>query len=265
MYRLRNFSKRTGDIGKPLPAPFRQLEEPWRAHFRYGQTAMIAGAPGTMKSIMALNLAVYWARCGLTGLYFSADSDEFTVSKRQGAILTGDDERQVEQAMLTQTATRYTNALSALDFVPFVYSSNGTDDIKNHIDSFEAVHGSDPNFIIVDNLINYAETLTDWQYMAEVEAELDRVARETQAHVLVLHHTTESASVQRPPPRDAIQGKITQIPRLVLTVGVENMSIYLAVVKNTNGKQDPLAQQWLYFNINPALQVNERQFGAMAA
>jgi hypothetical protein len=258
MYRLCNFAKRTGDIGKPLPAPFDQLKEPWRAHFRYGQTAMLAGAPGTMKSIMALNLAVYWSKvCGLTGMYFSADSDEFTVSKRLSAVLTGDDERYVEQCMLSGANGKYTNALAALDNLPFIYTSRGIDDIRNNIDAFEAVHGTDPKFIIIDNLINYSESLTDWQFMAELECELDKIARKSMAHVLVLHHTTESASVEYPPPRAAIQGKITQIPRLVLTVGVQDMAIHLACVKNTNGKQDPSAQQWLNFGINQALQVRE--------
>jgi len=218
---------------------------------------MIAGAPGTMKSIFALNLAILWARAGLTGIYFSADSDDMTVARRVGAMVTGKPDSDVERDYLAGATAPYADAMRALDAIKFVYQDLDISGIEEQVTAFEAVYGAYPNVIWIDNAINYVENASDWTQLMDLTKHLNILARETQSHVQILHHTSESASATRPPPRRAIQGKISQIPRLILTMGAEDMALYVSCVKNTNGPQDPEAQSWIPFNVNSALQVSE--------
>jgi hypothetical protein len=221
---------------------------------------MIAGAPGSFKSVLALNLLTIWARAGMAGLYFSADSDEFTVAKRTGGILTGEPVERVEYDMTRGDVAAYTDAMRVMDNVHFVYAQMFMDGIANHVKAFEAVYGGWPDVVFVDNLMNYADSAGEWESMREMTRELDSLARETSAHIVVLHHASETASYDRPPPRDKIQGKVTQVPRLVLTVAARGLALYWSCVKNTNGPQDPSASVMSEFLVRPSMQVEDISF-----
>lgn len=224
---------------------------------------MIAGAPGSFKSVLALNLLVAWARAGLAGVYFSADSDEFTVAKRIGGILTGVSAERVEYDMTKGDVSQYTDALRAMDSMHFVYSQMFMDGIANHVKAHEAVYGDWPDVIFVDNLMSYADSAGEWESMREMTRELDALARETGCHIVILHHTSEAYDTKKrqdfdkPAPRNAIQGKVTQVPRLVLTVAARGMALYWACVKNTNGPQDPSASVISEFLVKPSMQVED--------
>lgn len=218
---------------------------------------MIAGAPGSFKSVLALNLLTCWARAGLAGLYFSADSDEFTVAKRVGGILTGVPSERVEYDMTRGDVNVYTDALSVMNSVHFIYAQMFMTDIANHVKAFEAVYGDWPDVVFIDNLMSYADSAGEWESMREMTRELDSLARETGCHIVILHHTSESAGFDRPAPRSAIQGKVTQVPRLVLTVAARGLALYWACVKNTNGPQDPGASVISEFLVKPSMQVED--------
>src|ERR1035438_3939122 len=57
MYSLRKFNGRTGNIGQALPDVFPSFALA-RITFRQGATSMIAGPPGSFKSVTALNLII---------------------------------------------------------------------------------------------------------------------------------------------------------------------------------------------------------------
>lgn len=221
---------------------------------------MIAGAPGSFKSVLALNLLTKWSQAGKSGLYFSADSDEFTVAKRESGILTGDATEAIELELTAGRTQRYTEALTGLTGMHFVYEQCDIEAISLHMRSFEAVHGSWPDVVWVDNLINTVDDPTDWGGMIQVLKDLDGIARETKAHVCILHHASESWDKEHPgepPPSWAIQGKVTQIPRLVLTVAALGLSLQVACVKNTNGPQDKTARVRLPFVVQPSMRVDD--------
>jgi hypothetical protein len=201
---------------------------------------MIAGAPGAFKSALALNLLAKWAQRGVYGLYFSADADEFTTAKRTAAILTHRTVDDVEAGMRGTSAAVYRSALMAMDHTRWVYKAADIDEIDRHMRGFEAVYGSFPHVVFIDNLLNMSEVGEDWGACREFIRNLDILAREAECHVCVLHHTSESVfSPGMPPPRSALLGKISQFPRLILTVGVNESTLNVACVKNTNGPQDP--------------------------
>jgi RecA-family ATPase len=259
MYSLRKFAGRTGSLGTPLPDPFDIFDQA-RIRFRRGGTSLIAGAPGSYKSVLALNMLTKWAETHSV-LYFSADSDELTVAKRLASILTGHDTETVERRMIDPAGRdRYREVLAQLDNARFVYRSLDMEVIENHLEAFEAVHGCHPDVIFIDNLIDTVDDPTDWGGMIHFIKQCDILSRETGSHVCILHHASESWAQGHPgmpPPSWAVQGKVNQIPRLVLTVASDDSSILkLACVKNTNGPQYPMANVHHVFHVQPSLRVD---------
>lgn len=243
-------------MGKPLPDIFPTFAAE-KIHFRHGATSMIAGAPGSFKSVIALNLLAGWAGAGLSGLFFSADSDEFTVAKRMASILTGCTPEEFEADPM-----RYSGKLAALARTGFVYRSISVEVIARHMRAFDAVHGNFPDVVFVDNLIDAVEDPTDWGGMIRFIRDCDQMARETSAHICILHHASEAWSKDnqgKPPPSWAIQGKVTQIPRLALTVAEMDSIVSIACVKNTNGPQDKFARRYQQFHVSGSLGLDPYQ------
>jgi hypothetical protein len=250
VYDLSKFSNRTGRIGRPLPDPFPQAFGRNGIHFRHGATSMLAGRPGSYKSIIALNLAVVWAKRG-TVLHFAADSDEATVAKRMVSIITGDSTDSVEKAFEANKVSHYVDALSKpLESMRFVYRQMDMDGIANQVAAFEAVYGDYPDVIFLDNLINFVDRPDDWGGMLLLTKELDGLARETKSHICILHHARidKDSDSGSPPDDNEIQGRVTQIPRTVITVGARWGQVTLSCEKNTNG---PQKMGWLNFQVLP--------------
>jgi RecA-family ATPase len=262
VYSLRKFASRSGKTGRALPDPFPSFALN-RITFRRGATSMLAGNPGSFKSILALNMLVFWARTGLNVMYFSADSDEYTVARRVSAIMTGDADEMVEQRFAAGESGRYAGALSTLGSVRLVYRATDMDGIAIQLRSFEAVYGAYPDVIFIDNLMDYVDAAGEWELMRTMTRELDVAARETRAHICVLHHTSEAAvPTGVVPPLSAIQGKVSQKARLTLTVAARGMSLGLCCVKNSYGPQDPTGRNSLQFFVQPSLRVEDMSFRA---
>lgn len=235
---------RSANTGRPLPDVYTNFAAA-KVYFRLSGTSMIAGAPGSFKSCLAINLLTRWAQQGVFGLYFSADADEFTTAKRAAAILTGQAVETVEAGMRGASASYYRDALRQLENTRWVYKASDIEDIDRHMRGFEDVYGSFPHVVFIDNLLNMSEASEDWAAAREMIRNLDILAREAECHVCVLHHTTENSYTPGvPPPRSALLGKIAQFPRLILTVGANESTLNVAVVKNTNGPQDASAKQF---------------------
>jgi RecA-family ATPase len=90
--------------------------------------------------------------------------------------------------------------------------------------------------IIVDNAMNVVSLHNDeWAGLREIAKAMHHIARETDAAVMLLHHTTEAEGrPDMPPSRKAIQGKIAQLPEMILTVALvpANGEFRVACVKN---------------------------------
>jgi len=266
MFSPDKYPRRIGNVGTPLSDPLNSLALQ-RIQFRRAATSMIAGTPGSCKSVIALNLLVHWAKDKNGCLYFSADSEEFTVVRRLAGILTGDDLDTIEKKMLSGQHGRYVRELSRIDTVQFEYEQLDIQGIANRVKAYEQIYGAYPDVIFVDNLLNFVESPDDWGGMLLMTRELDALARETKSHICILHHAKLRTTVAgktpdfgRPPADYEIQGKVTQIPRLVLTVGADNLTIRLACVKNTNGPQWRDASEYLNFSLTNSMRIQELDF-----
>ena len=273
MYSLTKFASRTGRLGTPLATPFTAYDIE-RITFRHGATSMVAGKPGAGKSIYALNKLVKWSMAGHPVMYFSADSDEFTVARRLGGIISGTPMTEIEHMPPGHLGEIL--SVDYLKYARFEYRRPGHDEapadfIADRMGAFEAVHGAFPPIVFVDNLINYAPSSTDWGSMIDFLIELDALSRETMAHICVLHHASESESwtydpaigkrrlrtAADPVPRSDIQGKVSQIPRLVLTIAANGSARAVACDKNTNGPDYPDASHFMTFNVEDSLRFTD--------
>ena len=73
--------------GEPLPAPWPIFEQK-KITFRRSSIQMIAGPPGSMKTVMMLNIVDKMGPVVPT-LYHSSDSDDFTMATRVLSMKTG--------------------------------------------------------------------------------------------------------------------------------------------------------------------------------
>jgi predicted ATP-dependent serine protease len=221
-----------------LPDLFPPLQQEG-IRFRRGQLTMIAGQPNAGKSLIALYMAV---QMKVPTLYISADTDAYTTSIRAAAMITGHQTSTVEEAFITGVGKDfYTNELSSIDFLQFDFTPSPTlDEVDLSIRAYGEAYGQYPHLIIVDNAMNVVSMHHDeWSGLREIAKAMHHIARETGAAVFLLHHTSENEGrPDLPPSRKAIQGKIAQLPEMILTVALVpyNGEFRVAAVKNRFAK-----------------------------
>jgi hypothetical protein len=74
------------------------------------------------------------------------------------------------------------------------------------------------------------------------------IARETDSAIFILHHTSEAeGDPLRPPSRRSIQGKVSQLPEMILTVAMDTAQgvLRLACVKNRFAKHSAMGDSWV--------------------
>lgn len=233
--------------GEPLPPVFRTFEHNQIA-IRRSEVSMIAGEPGAGKSTLALAMAL---RINAPTLYLSADTNAHTMAMRLYSMITGESQQQAEIAIENNPE----EAKRKLALASHIYwsfdSSPNLGDLDDEVMAIEELLGRPPELIVVDNLMDVAmDGGEEFGGMRSAMKELKFLARDTNAAVLVLHHTSESFKSDPTPPRAAVQGKVNQLPALILTVGQQSGLMGVSSVKNRYGKADPSGQNpvWLQFN-----------------
>lgn len=249
---MRTLARAVGskDIGgEPLPHIFRTFEAN-KVVIRRAEISMIAGTPGAGKSTLALALAL---RSKVPTLYISADTNAHTMAMRLLSMITGKPQSDAELLLNddVEGSRKIINEASGHIFWSFE-SAPTLGDIDQEVLAFEELWGCAPTLIVVDNLMDVAnDGGEEFAGMRSTIKELKYLARDTNAAVLVLHHTKESYVGNPCQPRSALQGMVAQLPALICTVGT-NAPGYIAVapVKNRYGKADPSGDTafWLQFN-----------------
>ena len=249
---MRTLARAVGskDIGgEPLPNVFRTFEAN-KVVIRRAEISMIAGTPGAGKSTLALALAL---RSKVPTLYISADTNPHTMAMRLLSMITGKPQSDAELLLNddVEGSRKIINEASGHIFWSFE-SAPTLADIDQEVLAFEELWGCGPTLIVVDNLMDVAnDGGEEFASMRSTIKELKYLARDTNAAVLVLHHTKESYVGNPCQPRSALQGMVAQLPALICTVGT-NAPGYIAVapVKNRYGKADPSGDTafWLQFN-----------------
>lgn len=235
--------ERTG--GKPLPSVFPIFDQN-KVTFRKASIHMIAGAPGSMKSMLTLALV---DRMKVPTLYFSSDSDAFTMSSRLLARATGSKSDEAER-MMSDDADFASDVLAEYGHVRWnFHPSPSLDDIWLEAEAHLEMFGYYPELTVIDIAMDVDHQDGDeFATLRSLMREMKRYARDTESGVLVVHHTSEAVFGNPCQPRSAIMGKIAQLPILILTTAVRNDQLHVACVKNRFGKGP--ADGSLYFTFD---------------
>lgn len=224
--------------------------------FRRAQLHMIAAQPGGGKTMMALWYAV---KSGIPTLYFSADSDARTMTNRTAAILLGKTVREIENMMASEEHKHLVEEalIERAGHIRFDFDPGPSlEDIEEEIKAYIEIYADTPHLVVLDNLLNVAATSdNEWTAMRDAMSAFHYMARETESAFVVLHHVSENDSKPNvPAPRKALQGKVSQLPELVLSVALDSPreAYKVAVVKNRHGSADPTAEQFSTVAVDPA-------------
>lgn len=222
---------------EPLPMPFTS----WASRgirFRRSSVSMIAGLPASYKTMITLNLLVGMK---VPTLGFSTDSSLETVRARLLAIASERPTEETERWPFSQPA-KAAELLGSYDFLKFNFRPDPTlDDIWGESEAYAEAHGRWPEQIAVDIVSDVAyDTGDEWATLRDLMRQSKVLARETGAHVLLVHHASDSPATKRPCPRRSdIHGKVAAIPELIITCGMDDQGqLRVAVVKNRHAKAD---------------------------
>lgn len=207
---------------------------------------MFAGPAGAGKTTVALIMAI---NSGASCLYFSADSDDLTMAARAASVVTTHPTSTIREAQeLGLFEELYAERLAGLP-IRFVFdpSEPSVEDIENALLAYYELWATYPDVVIIDNLWNTSSDGDEWSGMRGVVKDLHYLARRTKSSVWLLHHTLErderdKSWLSSAPPRTAIQGKLSQLPALILTMANDESGVmWVAVVKWRHGPSDPKA------------------------
>jgi len=247
---MRTLTRSVGraDIGgEPLPSVFKALDNN-KIIFRRAEVSMLAGTPGVGKSTLALALAL---KMRVPTLYISADTNAHTMAMRLASMISGKNQTDVEYMLKNDIGWTKATLAKGSHVVWSFESSPSLQDIDEEVQAFEELWGCPPVAIFVDNLMDIAtDGGEEFASMRAIMKELKFLARDTNAAIIVLHHTSEAVQGNPCQPRSALQGKVAQLPALICTLGVVGTSMALAPVKNRYGRADANANLnvWLAFN-----------------
>ena len=254
MKTLRRSVRKTDVGGEPLPAPFQAFARAGIV-LRRAEVTVIAGTPGAGKSSVALHIA---ARLKQPTLYFSADTNAHTMAMRL-ISMTGKMTQQAAENLMKNNPDTAESILSENNHLFWSFESSPTlKDLDEEVSAFETIWGRSPTLIVVDNLMDVAlDGAEEFAAMRQIMKELKYLARDTNAAVLVLHHTQEGSQGYPCQPRSALQGKVAQVPAMVLTVGQQmlptglDMYLCIAPVKNRYGKADQTGNTYIQLSFDP--------------
>lgn len=231
--------------GEPLPDVYETLARA-QIRFRRGEVGLVAGPTGSMKTMFVCSLA---HAMGLRTMYFSNDSNEMTVISRMVARVRGVPNTDRLKLRILEDPEWAAEALSEVDHIRWSFDAAPTlDDIKEEVEAYEELYGEYPEVIVVDILtkVDYSE---ESQYTTDntIVKELDTLARDTGAAVILVGHTSETEKNQpakgaQCQPRHAILQQISRLPTLVLTVAYNYGTFFFSPVKSRHSFSDPTGE-----------------------
>lgn len=201
--------------------------------FRAGTATYVAGVPGAMKTGFTLYLV---GRLGLPTLYFSADSEDFEMVERAASMMTGDTPDKIRAH-----PEQYADRLAELPIRMVFEDSPTYDDVLLEVSAYAEVFGDFPKIIVIDNMMNLTgDNENEWAGHRDHARVIHRLTRVTGAAIFVLCHMSEDKvdPGAAPQPRTKLQGKVAQLPKVILSLAFDGQQLKIAAVKNRFGPAD---------------------------
>lgn len=254
MQTLTRAVQKTEHSGEAIPLPFRSWTTAGISFLR-GDLGLIAGPPAVGKSTVALNIAV---ASQLPTLYFSADSSLATQALRVVSMLTQVPMSSLKDRLATDPDAWgdewIQEALARSSHIKWNFEAQPTlKTIDEEVSIYTLIHGEPPALIVIDNAVDIAfESGDEFGSLRQLMKELKLTARDCNAAVIVLHHTSESVQSDPCPPLYALHGKVSQTPAVVVTLGAPQEGFLAACpVKNRNGGGDRHGRNAIYMSYSP--------------
>lgn len=239
--------------GEPLPDVFRSLKERGIRFYR-GGTVLIGGVPGSMKTMFIGELV---DSMKVPTLYVSNDTNELDIVSRYLARRTKQDSRLMRERALKDPLWA-SRKLSDMDWVRWNFSASPSlEDIEEEMLAFEELWGDHPHLVVVDILkkVDYYED--GGGSLDSIVKYLDKLARDTGACIVILHHTSENEDGHPCQPMKSFLYKVTQYSTLCLTTAHVDGIFHLAPVKNRNGFADATGYSTIQFLVDPTIATIE--------
>lgn len=218
---------------------------------RRATVTMIAATPASLKSMLTL----YWvARMALPTLIFSADTDAYESMKRAAAMVSGNTMDQVERDITQGNQDYYEELLAQLN-IRWVFETDPTyTDLELETAAYAETFGEFPEVIVIDNLMNVVgENENEFASMRDTTKALKRLVRITNASVFVLHHMQETEKGNnKPAARNRLQGKVSQLPEMILSIALDGDELRVSAVKNRFGPGDASAEKYVSIYADPS-------------
>lgn len=207
-----------------------------RLFLREGQFTLLGAAPSVGKSVFARNLVV---KTPVPSLFFSADSDEYTVRIGIAACLTQEELVKVEDQLKDEAwDDYYTSIFKQADHVEWSFASDiGLDFIVDRTEAYAEMYGDYPKLMVIDNL---GDMLTEdggdiYIELRRICRELRAIARKTHCHIFALTHLTgEYEDGYKEVTLKAFEGKVGKVPENVLGLNWDKFKpgqVYMTVPK----------------------------------
>lgn len=240
--------------GKPLPSVIPAFDRE-KILFRRSEVSMIAGQSAAGKSMIALWHVAKWVTYhNLRGIYLCADSAELGQASRLLCMTKENISYSEAESLLDQRDPWALEQMRALNNISWSFEDDlSYDNINEEVLAFEEMWGTSPDFIVVDNLTDVEGQAEDeWATQRRALKALTQLARQTDAAVIVLHHTSEDDRVKEDPcpPRRAILGKCSQKPALIITSSDKGDRRPFAKVKDRYAKCDKTGQTAVWLRLN---------------
>lgn len=220
---------------------------------RQGQVITVFGQPGAMKSTF---VEWYINAMNVTSVYFSADTDAQDAITRLAGMRTSIAVKKIAAMIKSDPdAAEFVYSQIEDSKIQWVFDSGPTlEDIFREIDAYVELYDEYPCTMVIDNAMNVeGQTEEEQGGLRLVFKELHRFAHDTGITIFIVHHAREEGDSALPSPRSAMQGKVAQLPEIILSVAVEpeTCQFRMAVVKNRSGESDASGKRYHKFQAKP--------------
>lgn len=229
---MRNLSrtvKYQGSGADPLPQPIQAFRQAGFTQKR-GQLSIILAGPGVGKSLMALQWAL---SIGVPTIYVSADTDSQDTIYRVARHLGWDGQNEDDLP----------KSLSKMgEHLWFCFDSSPTiQDIVQECEAHAMVLGYWPQAVVIDTLAKlWGEGEDETSRNKNGVERCQELARETGAHVMLLHHLQKAYDTgDRPPSLDGALSGVTKVPEQVVGIWrTSETQLGFNILKNRSGRAD---------------------------
>lgn len=244
-----------GAGGVPLPTAYPSLKHRG-AEFCRGQLSLVLGPGSAGKSLILFNLVHKMP--GVTVLAFLLDTTRLTFVSRFASLVTGEPYTDIKRKILEGDTSYQELVAEAFPDLHVIDTGVYTlEDVQRGVDAFEQRFGLPPDAVIIDNIGNMSTQFeNEWQMLKVMSLELNNMGLRDGCAYLVAHHTTDKES-DDPAKRSEALGKISQYPRLMLTVQYVTATgeYKVAIVKNSEGVSDTKAEHPVTLYADPARMI----------